>query len=137
MAGIEDPPYAWGEVLGPDLAPETLDQLLLAAEGALAGEESLHLRAQTAAEMVWFNTSPAQRDWALRKVRDVLPAVDPGDDQALATCRAVARVAQGAGDDALWQAALTCAAETAVRSRDASKLLEAARLWFAFEAART
>jgi hypothetical protein len=113
MAGIEDPPYAWGEVLGPDLAPETLDQLLLAAEGALAGEEFLHLRAQTAAEMVWLNGSPAQRDWALRTVRDVLPAVDPGDDQALATCRAVARVAQGAGDDALWQAALTCAAETA------------------------
>jgi hypothetical protein len=51
--------------------------------------------------MVWFNGSPAQMDWALRTVRDVLPAFDPGDDQALATCRAVARVAQGADDDTL------------------------------------
>jgi hypothetical protein len=101
MAGIEDPPYAWGQVLGPDLAPETLDQLLPAAEDALGGEEFLYLRAQTAAKMVWFNGSPAQRDWALRTVRDVLPAFDPGDDQALATCRAFARVAQGADDDTL------------------------------------
>ncbi|WP_146038055.1 hypothetical protein [Tabrizicola aquatica] len=136
MAGIEDPPYAWGEVLGPDLMPGTLDQLLPAAEDALAGAEFLHLRAQTAAEMVWFNGSPAQRDWALRSVRDVLPAVDPGDDQVLATCRAVARVAQGAGDDALWQAALTCAAETGIQRRDPGLLLDAASLWFAHEAAQ-
>lgn len=99
----------------------------------LAGATEPEVRA---AEMVWFNGSPAQRDWALRTVRDVLPAVDPGDEKALATCGAIARVAQGAGDNNLWQAALACAGETAIQSRDASKLLDAARLWFAFEAAQ-
>lgn len=83
--------------------------------------------------MVWLDGSPDQRDWALRTVRDVLPAVDPGDDQALATCRAIARVAQGASDGALRQAALTCAGETAIQSRDASSLLDAASLWLAYQ----
>lgn len=135
MDGIEEPLYAWGQVLETALPPETLDLMLPAAANTLDEMEFLQLRAQTAAEMFWFNGSPAQQTWAVRTARAVMETVDPGNDMAFDICRAAARVAQGASDETLWLAALTCVGETAIQSRDASKLLEAAGLWSTREAA--
>lgn len=133
MEGIEDPAFAWGDVLGPELPVEMLDQLLPAAAGALGIVDLHHLRAQTAAEMFWWDSSPAHHDWALGTARDVMEAVDPGEDKVVATCLAIARIAQGAHDEALRQAALTCAGEGAIHSRDSTQLLQAATLWFTYE----
>jgi hypothetical protein len=136
MEGIEEAAFAWGDVLGPELPVEMLDQLLPAAAGALGIVDLHHLRAQTAAEMFWWDSSPAHQDWALGTARDVMEEVDPGEDKAMATCRAIARVAQGAHDKALRQAALTCVGEGAIHSRDSTQLLEAATLWYTYETTR-
>jgi tetratricopeptide (TPR) repeat protein len=135
MEGIENPAYSWGSVLGPALPAATLDLLLPAAGATLRRGDQNHLRAQTAAEMFWWDGSPEQRDWALQTAREVMTIVDPAEEKALAICRAIARVAQGVDDSALWDDALTCAGQSALQSRDAAELLEAAALWFAYEAA--
>jgi hypothetical protein len=132
LDGVDDAAYAWGTVLGPDLPPTTLDALMLAASNALNGDELFQLRAQTAAEMFWWEASLPRRDWARRTAREVMSKVDPGDKFAVRICSAVARVAEGAGDAPLLQAALDCAGQAALGSRDSGLLLVAAGLWSAY-----
>jgi predicted RNase H-like HicB family nuclease len=135
LEGIEDPTSAWGYVLGPDLPLPTIDTLTSAAANVLTGQELLELRANTAARMLQPEASPAHRDWALRTGREVMAEVDPSDESALHTCYDVVRVAEDTEEDSLLQAGLNCIGQAALRSRDASKMLEAATLWFAYASA--
>lgn len=133
LEGIDDPAYAWGEVLTLDLPPEVLDRLLAAAREDLRESELLRIRASMAGWVFRDTPPPAQKARAAAAAREVLRAVDIGDDLAVAICRQVAYVGEKAGDMELRRQALDCAAQAALRSRDASRLLEAASLWFAYE----
>lgn len=132
LEGIDDPAYAWGAVLRADLPPGVLDPLLSAARKDLSDGEFLRLRARLAGGVSWDTAPEAAVAQAVASAKAVLAAVDIADGLSVAICGQLARIGTKAGDTALRQQALECAGQTALRSRDASLMLDAAGLWFTY-----
>jgi hypothetical protein len=133
MEGIDDPAYAWGEVLSANLPPDVQDLLLAAASEVLAGGEMLRLRAGQAGPLASATASPAQNVRAKAVAADVLAEVDLSDDLSIWVCHALTFIDEATNPD-LKRQALECIGQAALRSRDAGHLLLAAGLWFDFEA---
>lgn len=136
LDGIDDPAHAWGEVLRGDLPDTVLDRLLAAARGDLSEGQFLLLCARLVGGFLWDFASETEATQAIVAAEVVLAAVDPADELAVGICSELARVGDKAGDDALRRQALDCAGQAALLARDAGLLLDAARLWFAYDAAR-
>ena len=116
-----------------DLPTATLDQLLAAAALSLPPEDFAFRRAALARDMLVSDTADAAtRDWALALARRALAEAPMQDAPALATCEALALVADQSGDAALRAAALSHAARLALETGDVQSLLNAASLWHAF-----
>jgi hypothetical protein len=133
MQNIEDPYFAWGEVLVPDLPVATLRQLLDAAKAAMTAQEFARLKAHLAQNIFLSDTTDAAtRDWALALARTALAEAPLRGESALYTCEALARVGNLSGDATLLDAALSNAARIALEQGDAQSLLLAASLWHAY-----
>ncbi len=132
--GIEDPAYAWGEVLQADLSPAVQEQLISAAEGALTKAEWLRLRVQ----ILQLPDRPRETpEHTMSTAREVVAAVDLGDEATVWTCIFVARIGRNAGDAELERQALDCAGRAAIQSRDSALLLRAAGYWFNYESTKS
>lgn len=138
LEGIDQAAYSWAQVLGPDLPPDVLDQLIDVATGVLSADEMRHLRAQTASRMLWevatYEATDAQRDWAVATAKAVVEEVDLRHDGTVLTCRSLAYVGRKSGDGALERAAPDCMGQAALLSRDSEALLMAAGAWLSYEA---
>lgn len=128
-----DPVYSWQEVLVADLPTATLDQLLAAAALSLPPEDFAFRRAALARDMLVSDApDAATRDWALALAQQALAQAPMQGAPALATCEALALVADQSGDAALRAAALSHAARLSLETGDVQSLLHATSLWHAF-----
>ncbi len=129
---IDDPAYAWGEVLEQDLPPNVQDLLLAAASAALDNGELLRLRARMAGPLATDSASPAQKTRATAVARDVVAKVDLDEESTVRVCHALTFI-DGASNPDLRRQVLECAGHAALRSRDSGLLLLAAAMWLDFE----
>jgi tetratricopeptide (TPR) repeat protein len=129
MEGIEDPVFAWNDMLSADIPIEHINALLDAANAVLPTEGYYYVRAQLAAEMAHTDKAEAQRSWALSTATDILQAQQLDGDRAVVIYTSLARVGAGLEAPNIESLALERMAQAALISRDYGDLISAGFLW--------
>jgi tetratricopeptide (TPR) repeat protein len=129
MNGIEDPVFAWNDMLSADIPIEHINALLDAANAVLPTEGYYYVRAQLAAEMTRTNKTEAQMSWALSTATDILQAQQVEGDRAVVIYTSLARVGVGLQAPNIESLALERMARAALISRDYGDLISAGFLW--------
>ncbi|MGB3278442.1 MAG: hypothetical protein WBA92_04530, partial [Pseudorhodobacter sp.] len=130
MDGIDDPVFAWNDMLTPDISVEYLSDLFDAARGVLSREEHAYIRAQHAQELLFFGRTENQRLWARATATDLLHAEQFDGDRSVIVYSSLARVGAQLEDQDIQQSALERLAEAALMSRDFSDLIAAGFQWY-------
>lgn len=133
MDGLENPVFAWNDMLSPDIPIEHINALLDAANAVLPTEGYSYVRAQLAAEMTRTDKTEAQMSWALSTAIDILQAQQLDGDRAVVIYTSLARVGARLGDRNIEISALNKMAQAALISRDYGDLIRAGFQWYQFE----
>ncbi len=130
MDGIDDPVFAWNNMLTSDIPIETLDRLLDAASDALSSEEHAYIRAQHAQKMLFFGEAEEQRRWAQEEASALLQAEELDGDHAVLIYSTLTRIGARLGDQEIEATALERMAYAALSSREFSELITAGFNWY-------
>ncbi|GHC57434.1 hypothetical protein [Neogemmobacter tilapiae] len=133
MQGIEQPDYAWSEVLTPDVPVDHLDQLLSAAKSALTEEDFAYVRACHAQELVLFDASQAHLAWSVATSEVILQEGLYGGHKAGWIYRCIATVGFDLKNSSIQRAAIESMGRSALESKDYSSLFRAALVLYDFE----
>ena len=130
MDGIEDPVFAWSDILTSDIPIEHLNTLLDAANRALSIQEYSYVRAKLAAEMSRSDKTEAQASWAIWTATAILEAEQLTGDLAVIIYRSLVGVGNNVDDQNIKGLALTGMAQAALSSRDYGDLIKAGFQWY-------
>lgn len=133
MEGIEDPAFAWRDMLTPDIPISFLDPLLKAAGEAMSSEDFSYVRACLAQDLVLTNPSDQQISWAKATATDILQAEPLADQRASITYSCISRVGYFLKDGDLHRRAVERMGQAALASDDFVDLFRAAIAWHGFE----
>ena len=128
--GIEDPVFAWNDMLTSDIPIEHLNALLDAANRVLSVEEYSYVRAQLAAEMSRSDKTEAQASWAIWTATAILEAEQLTGDRAVIIYTSLARIGASQDDQNIKGLALTRMAQAALSSREYGDLIKAGFQWY-------
>lgn len=129
MDGIDDPVFAWNDMLTSDIPLEHLDVLLGAASAVLSTEEYAYVRAQHAQELLFFGGGKNQRSWAQATSLDLLQGEQLDGDRAAIIYSSLRRVGSKLNDQNIERLALTHMAQAALNSRNFGDLIRAGFEW--------
>ncbi|NBB81354.1 MAG: hypothetical protein GVY36_18255 [Verrucomicrobia bacterium] len=129
MDGIDDPVFAWNDMLTSEIPIDTLDGLLDAASDALSREEHAYIRAQHAQEMLFFGGTEKQRLWAQETATALLQTEELDGDRAVLIYSTLTRIGARLGDREIQTMALEGMAQAALNSREFSDLISAGYQW--------
>ena len=130
MDGIDDPVFAWNDMLTSDIPLENLSGLLDTASGVLSREEHAYIRAQHAQELLFFGGAEHQRSWARTTATNLLDAAQLNGDRSVLIYSSLTRVGAKLEDQDIQRLALARMAEAALDSREFSDLITAGFHWF-------
>ncbi|GGG74761.1 hypothetical protein GCM10011415_24080 [Salipiger pallidus] len=130
MNGIDEPVFAWNDMLTPEIPIETLDGLLDAARDAVSREGHAYLRAQHAQEMLFFGGSEEQKFWAQETATALLQTEELDGARAVLIYSTLTRIGARLGDEEIQSMALEKMAETALNSRGFSEMITAGFEWY-------
>ena len=130
MDGIDDPVFAWNDMLTSEIPIETLDGLLDAASDALAREEHAYIRAQHAQEMLFSGGTEEQKFWAQEAATALLQTEELDGDRAVLIYSTLTRIGTRLGDQEIQSLALEKMADAALSSREFSELIAAGFEWY-------
>lgn len=130
MDGIDDPVFAWNDVLTSEIPIETLDGLLDAASDALSREEHAYIRAQQAQEMLFFGGTEEQQFWVQETATALLQNEQFYGDRAVLIYSTLTRIGARLEDQGIHNMALEKMAEAALNSREFSELITAGFEWY-------
>lgn len=130
MHGIDDPVFAWNDVLTSEIPIETLDGLLDAASDALSREEHAYIRAQQAQEMLFFGGTEEQQFWVQETATALLQNEQFYGDRAVPIYSTLTRIGARLEDQGIQNMALEKMAEAALNSREFSELITAGFEWY-------
>ena len=133
MDGIDDPVFAWNDMLTSEIPIEDLDGLLDAASDALAREEHAYIRAQHAQEMLFSGGTEEQKLWAQETATALLQTEELDGDRAVLIYSTLTRIGTRLGDQEIQSMALEKMADAALSSREFSELITAGYHWYRFE----
>lgn len=129
MDGIDDPVFAWNDMLTSEIPIETLDGLLDAASDALSREEHAYIKAQHAQEMLFFGGTEEQKLWAQETATALLQTEELDGDRAVLIYSTLTRIGTRLGDQEIQRMALEKMAETALKSRRFRELISVGFHW--------
>lgn len=129
MDGIDDPVFAWNDILTSEIPIETLDGLLDAASDELSREEHAYVRAQHAQEMLFFGGNEEQQFWAQETATALIQTEQLNGDRAVLIYSTLTRVGARLEDRYIQITALERMAEAALDSREFRDLLSAGYQW--------
>jgi hypothetical protein len=129
MDGIDEPVFAWNDMLTSDIPLEHLEALLEAASDILSKEEHAYIRAQHAQELLFFGGTENQRSWALKTATDLLQGQQLNGDRAANIYSSLGRVGRKLNDPSIESLALINMAHVALNSRSFRDLIRAGFQW--------
>lgn len=129
MDSIDDPVFAWNDMLTPDIPLEHLEALLDAASAVLSREEYAYVRTQHAHELLFFGGAENQRSWARATATDILHGEQLDGDRAAIIFSSLRRVGTKLNDQNIERLALTYMALAALNSRNFGDLISAGFEW--------
>ncbi|MEM7007311.1 MAG: hypothetical protein AAF498_15650 [Pseudomonadota bacterium] len=129
MDGINDPVFAWNDMLTSEIPVENLDSLLDAASDALSGEEYAYIRAQHAQEMLFFGGAEEHQSWAQETATVLLQTAELDWGRAVLIYSTLTRIGARLGDQEIQTTALERMAEAALNSREFEDLISAGYRW--------
>ena len=129
MDGIDDPVFAWSDMLTSDIPLKHLNDLLDAASAILTDEEHAYVRAQHAQELLFFGGMKKQLYWARATANDLLQGRQLSGDRAVLIYSSLTRVGAKLEDQDIERLALTKMAQAALISRDFGDLITAGFRW--------
>ena len=135
MDGIDQPDFAWRDIVTPDLSVDTIDALLQAASAVLNAEDDAFVRACLARDIVSMDPSQPQRDWAAATAQS-LGAADLRGSRAGPIYSCVADAAKSLDNRSLYKTAVEQMGRAALDSGDFVALLGAGIAWHEVEAPR-
>jgi hypothetical protein len=135
MDGIEDPAFAWRDMLTPDIPVAFLDPLLRVAGDAMSAEDFTYVRACLAQDIVLSGPSGPQAAWAKATATDILRTMPLAGNRASSAYSCLSRVGYFVKDDELYQKALDRMGQSALASGDFGDLFRAAVAWHELETA--
>lgn len=121
--------FSWGSLLSPEIPLKYYDEVLRSAGEVLSVEDLAKVRTHLAAKIFSADATPAQQDWALRTVREVIEQKQLSGIQTVASYASILRIARKTGSDALEDAALDRIAAAAIASRRYYDLIRAGYEW--------
>ena len=133
MDGIDDPVFAWNDMLTSEIPVETFDGLLDAASDTLSRAEYAYVRAQHAQEMLFFGGTEEQRSWARETATALLQTAELDGNRAVLIYSTLTRIGAQLGDQEIQTMALERMADAALSSREFSELITAGYHWYQFE----
>ena len=133
MAGIEDPAFAWRDMLTADIPVAFLDPLLQAADAAMSAEDFAYIRACHAQDLVLTDPRGPQAVWAKATATDLLQAEPLAGERASITYRCISWVGYFLKHDDLYHKAVQRMGQAALASGDFVDLFRAAIAWHGFE----
>lgn len=129
MDGIEDPVFAWNDMLTSEIPIETVGGILDAARDELSREEHAYIRAQHAQEMLFFGEDEEQQFWAHETATALLQTEQFIGDRAFLFYSTLARIGVRLEDRHIQITALEGMAEAALDSREFRELISAGYQW--------
>lgn len=129
MDGIANPAFAWSDMLTSDIPLTHLQALLDAASDVLSEEEHAYVRALHAQELLFFDGSEGQRNWAQATATDLLQRERLDGNRSAVIYSILTRIGAKLGNQGIQRLALTKMAEAALVSRDFSDLIAAGFQW--------
>lgn len=133
MEGIEDPAFAWRDMLTPDIPVAFLDPLLKAAGEAMSAQDFSYVRACLAQNLVLTNPSDQQISWAKATATDILRTDFLASKRASITYQCLSRVGYFLKNGDLYRKAVERMGQSALASKDFVDLFRAAIVWHDFE----
>jgi hypothetical protein len=133
MKGIEDPAFAWRDMLTPDIPVTLLDPLLQTAGDAMSSDDFAYVRACLAQDLVLADPSDLQAAWAKATATDILRADFLASKRASITYQCLSRVGYFLKNGDLYRNAVERMGQSALASRDFVDLFRAAITWYDFE----
>lgn len=133
MAGIEDPAFAWRDMLTPDIPVAFLDPLMQAVGEAMSEEDFTYIRACHAQDLVLTDPSGPQAVWAQATATDVLRPEPLARKRSSATYSCISRVGSFLKNDDIYHKAVERMGQAALASGDFIDLFRAAITWHDFE----
>jgi hypothetical protein len=133
MEGIQDPAFAWRDILTPDIPVAFLDPLLQTAGEAMSEEDFSYVRACLAQGLVLTAPSGPQAAWAKATATDILRAEPLVNKRASITYRCISWVGYSLKNDDLYHKAVERMGQAALASGDFVDLFRAAIAWHGFE----
>lgn len=129
MDGIDEPVFAWNDMLTSEIPIETLDGLLDAASDVLSREEHAYIRAQHAQEIIFFGGTEDQRHWAQDTAAALLQTEQLDGDRAVLIYSTLARIGTRLEDQGIQIMALERMADAALESRRYRELITVGFHW--------
>lgn len=129
MDGINDPVFAWSDMLTADIPIATLDALLVAASKDLSKEEIAYIRAQHALEMLFFGGSEEQKVWAHKTATALLQIEQLNRDLTVTIYSKLATIGARLEDKDIQIAALEKMGKAALDTRNYGDLISAGYKW--------
>ncbi|MEM0950416.1 MAG: hypothetical protein AAGK37_23705 [Pseudomonadota bacterium] len=127
MEGIDDPVFAWSDMLTSDIPIDAVDRLLDAARDVLSSEGHAYTRAAQAQEMVLEGTE--QQSWARATATALLQTEQLVGDRAVLTYSILRRVGARLEDEDIQRLALTRMATSALETREFEDLIYVGLQW--------
>lgn len=133
MNGIEDPAFAWRDMLSPDIPVAFLDPLLQTASDALSSEDFTYVKACLAQDLALADPSDLQAVWAKATATDILQTDFLASKRASITYQCLSRVGYFLKNGDLYHKAVERMGRSALVSKDFVDLFRAAISWHSFE----
>jgi hypothetical protein len=133
MAGIEDPVFAWRDMLTPDIPVAFLDPLLQAARVAMPAEDFTYVRACLARDIAFSGPSDPQAVWAKATAADILQETPLTGMRASITYHCLSAVGYTLQNDDMHYRAVKQMGQAALASGNFVDLFRAAIAWHDLE----
>ncbi|MCK0143942.1 hypothetical protein [Aliiroseovarius sp. F20344] len=130
MDDIEQPVFAWNDMLTHEIPLEALDELFNAASAVLTREELAYVKAQHAQDLLLSGGAEEQLSWVKETTKDVLRGEQLVGDRSVTTYSTLTRIAARLGDQDNLKLALRRMADAALGSREPSDLITAGFYWY-------